>query len=257
MKKAIRKLFVHLFARKLFQSFFKKLHWLSLRGMNYGGGHSPYNSGEMYLLNHIKRKTNKNLTILDIGANTGQYALMANKIFNSTCTIYSFEPAEFTYSLLLKNTKNTDNIVAINKGVGESSGKTQIYYDGKASVQSSLIRDSIQKYSETIELTTIDEFIKENKIDKIDLLKLDVEGYEYKALLGGSESINDINYIQFEFGNKQVLSRNFMIDFITLLDNFKIYRLIQNGFIEINRNPINEIFQTSNYIAINNNIQDF
>ena len=47
---------------------------------------------------------------------------------------------------------------------------------------------------------------------KIDLLKLDVEGYEYKALLGGSKAMNDIDYIQFEFGNKQVSSRNFMIE---------------------------------------------
>ena len=62
--------------------------------------------------------------------------------------------------------------------------------------------------------------------------------------------IDAVDYIQFEFGNKQVDNRNFLIDFIDLLDRFKIYRLVQNGFIPVDKNPIHEIFQTSNYVAI-------
>lgn len=254
MKKRIRKLFVKIFARKSFQPFFKKLHWLSLRGMNYGGGDSPYDSGEIYFLNYIKKRTNKKITVLDVGANIGQYATLANKIFKSDCTIFSFEPTSFSYSLLKKNTKGLNSIITINKGIGEISGKSEIFYNGKASVQSSILQDDFSNHSETIQLTTIDEFCESNQINKIDLLKLDVEGYEYKALLGGIKSLNNINYIQFEFGNKQVLSRNFIIDFIKLLDNFKIYRLVQDGFVEITDKPINEIFQTTNYIAINKNL---
>lgn len=257
-KKAIRRLFIRTFSRKFFQPFFKKLHWVSLRGMNYGGGHSPHDSGEIYLLNYIKKRTNsKTINILDVGANLGQYALLANNIFKTNCIIYSFEPTELAFKKLKKNTISFGNIKPINKGVGDFNGETQIFYDGEASVQSSIVKDDVLKYSETIELVTIDDFCKTNNIQKITILKLDVEGYEYQSLMGASSSINNIDYIQFEFGNKQVSSRHFLSDFITLLDSFKIYRLIQNGLIEIDSNPINEIFQTSNYVAINKKILGF
>ena len=253
-KKKIRSLFIKLFARKLFQPLFKKLHWISLRGMNYGGGYSPYDSGEVFFLNYAKNSINNEIVILDIGANTGQYALLSNDVFKSKCTIYSFEPTKFAYSALKKNTSSYANIITINEGIGEFIGETKIFYDGPGSVHSSIIKDEFLKYSETIKLTTIDAFCKTNHIKKINILKLDVEGYEYLSLKGGINSINNIDFIQFEFGNKQVFCRNFLVDFIELLDNFKIYRLVQDGFIEINRNPINEIFQTSNYVAINKNV---
>lgn len=254
-KKAIRKLFVRTFSRKFFQPFFKKLHWISLRGMNYGGGHSPHDSGEIHLLNYIKKRTNNNpVIILDVGANIGQYALLANDIFKTNCIIHSFEPTELAFKKLKKNTQNFKNINLINKGIGDFNGETKIFYDGKGSVQSSIIEDDFLKYSETIELVTIDDFCKINNIQKITILKLDVEGYEYQSLMGALNSINNIDYIQFEFGNKQVSSRHFLSDFITLLNNFKIHRLIQNGLIEIDSNPINEIFQTSNYVAINKKV---
>tara|TARA_R110002049_G_scaffold3795_5_gene27640 strand:- start:117629 stop:118399 length:771 start_codon:yes stop_codon:yes gene_type:complete len=254
MKKSSRKLFVRFFARKKFQILFKKLHWLSLRGMNYGGGHSPSDSGEIYFLNHIKKSTNAQITIFDVGANIGQYALLANKIFESKCLIYSFEPVKLSYSALIDNIKSHRNIIGIEKGIGELIASSKIFYNGSKSVQSSLIEDEFSKHSEIIELTTIDDFIRENNIKKVNVLKLDVEGYEYKALIGAKNNLNNIDYIQFEFGNKQVTSRNFLIDFIKYLDDFKIYRLIQDGLIEIDTNPINEIFQTSNYVAINKNI---
>jgi FkbM family methyltransferase len=176
---------------------------------------------------------------------------LANKIFNSKCIIYSFEPTEFAHAKLKKNTSNFENIIPINKGVGLTVGEGQIYFNKPGSVLSSMISDGLDKHSESITLTTLDEFCDSNQIKKIHILKLDVEGYEFNCLKGSENILNGIDFIQFEFGNKQVSSRHFLSDFIELLDNFKIFRLVQDGFIEINKDPINEIFQTSNYIAMN------
>lgn len=254
IKKKARNFFIKLFARKLFQPFFKKLHWISLRGMNYGAGYSPYNSGESFFLNHVKNIIKDEVTILDVGANVGKYTLLCNKIFESKCIIYAFEPTVFAYKILKKKTLHLQNIKSYNVGLGESIKTVEIFYDSPGSVQSSIVENITTKFKESINLITIDEFCNTNQIEKIHVLKLDVEGYEYNVLKGGLERIKNVDYIQFEFGNAQVSSRNFLRDFIELLDNFKIYRLIQNGFVEINTNPINEIFQTSNYIAVNKNI---
>ena len=250
MKKKIRNLFIKLFARKAYQPFFKKLHWLALRGMNYGGGYGPHDSGEIFLLKYIQKQTQERAIIFDVGANIGEYALIANDIFKNTSAIHSFEPAAVTFSYLKERTKGVDNIKTMNKGVGDTSSKVTIYYDETGSVQSSLLQEGSLTQSETIELTTIKDYCDQEDIDRITLLKLDVEGYEYNALQGCGNLLDKINYIQFEFGNKQVISRHFLSDFINLLPNFKVYRLVQNGFIEVNENPINEIFQTSNYVAI-------
>lgn len=254
MKKKIRSLFIKLFARRIFQPFFKKLHWLSLRGMNYGGGYGPYDSGEIFLLNYIKNQTFSKVIILDVGANIGSYALLANQIFNSDCTIYSFEPASVTYSYLKERVKNKSNIIPINKGIAEVEEKATIYFDETGSVQSSLVEDTNLKYSETIELTTVNDFCTKQSLEHITLLKLDVEGYEYNALLGCKDWLSNINYIQFEFGNKQVQSRHFLKDFVEILPEFKLYRIVQDGLIEIDKNPINEIFQTSNYVGIHHRV---
>lgn len=256
IKKKIRNLFVKLFARKLFQPFFKKLHWISLRGMNYGGGYSPFDSGELFFLNHVKNKIKDEVTILDVGANIGKYALLCNTIFESRCIIYAFEPTAFAFDTLKKKTINLHNIKSYNVGLGDSIKVVEIFYNSLGSVQSSIVDNVTTKFKESINLTTIDDFCNINQIKKIHILKIDVEGYEYNVLKGGLERINNVDYIQFEFGNKQVSSRNFLEDFINILDNFKIYRLIQDGFVEISNNPINEIFQTSNYIAINKNISN-
>jgi len=105
IKKKARGLFVKIFARTWLQPFFKKLHWISLRGMNYGGGHSPHDSGEIFFLNDVKNRISGPITLFDVGANIGQYALLANKVFNSHCIIYSFEPTNFAYSALKKHTE--------------------------------------------------------------------------------------------------------------------------------------------------------
>ena len=221
-KKDIKKLFIKLFARKVFQSFFKQLHWVALRGMNYGAGYSPYDSGEIFFLHYVKKNSPGSISVLDVGANTGQYSLLCNQIFQKDCRIFSFEPTKHAFKKLEKNTKFSENILLHNFGMGEVIKKSKIYY--------------------------------EHDIRNITILKLDVEGYEYKVLEGAKNSIKNVDYIQFEFGNKQVDSRNFLKDFITFLSDFKIYRLLQDGFIEIDSNPINEIFQTSNYIGINRRI---
>ncbi len=254
LKKNIRGLFIYLFARKTFQPAFKALHWLSLRGMNYGGGYSPYDSGELHVLKILKEFFEGKIILFDVGANVGQYALLANRTLQQKCRIYSFEPTVAAYKLLQKNSAKINNISIFNYGLGNTRKKVFIYSDDPGSVQSSIVEKSNNSSTEVVELTTINEFCKENKITKIDFLKIDVEGYEYEVLLGASDFMDEISFIQFEFGNKQVASRNFLRDFIFLLRNFKIYRILQDGLVRIDENPINEIFQTSNYLAINKNI---
>ncbi len=125
-------------------------------------------------------KLNKNDLVLDIGANQGLFTIFASKIVGSCGKIYSFEPLKTQYELLETNLKINEikNVEIIKKAVGNK--KTNVSFKGMA------------VYNENegnIESTTIDEFVKAKKIQRIDFIKMDAEGYERKILLGGFNSL--------------------------------------------------------------------
>ncbi len=66
-----------------------------------------------------------------------------------------------------------------------------------------------------VKLSTLDSYCKNKNITQIDFLKMDIEGNEYKALLGACEMIENgaINSIQIEFGGCNVDSRTYFKDY--------------------------------------------
>lgn len=251
-KKRIKRIAYRVFARKVLQPFYKKLHWLSLRAMNYGAANNPRYSGELWLLKHLHQRENEPFVIFDVGANMGQYANLANKVFSGSATFYSFEPSLKTYAHLERAMRGHENIHTFNTALGSERGTATIYFEYSGSVQASLHPSGRPEKSEEIEVQCLDDFCEQRNIERIHLLKIDVEGHEWHVLKGGQKMLDHgrIDCIQFEFGNSQVQSRHFLSHFIHLLKNYRVYRLVQNGLVEINDDPINEIFQTSNYVAM-------
>ena len=115
------------------------------------------------------------------------------------------------------------------------------------------------KHIEEIQLRTLDNFCGEMGIHHIDLLKLDVEGYELKVLMGAQHLINSnsIDFIQFEFGGCNIDSRTYFQDFFYLLNpHYKIYRILKDGLAFINNyKETCEIFITTNYLAISRELR--
>jgi FkbM family methyltransferase len=87
---------------------------------------------------------------------------------------------------------------------------------------------------EEIRTITLDEYVSENNINNIDLLKIDVEGHELDVLNGASGCLKDsrIRCIQFEFGGCNIDTRVFFQDFWYLLVekySFSLYRITPLG----------------------------
>lgn len=130
--------------------------------------------------------------LFDIGANLGWYAMnVAHK--RPDCTIHAFEPILQTYNYLKDNISMNkyDNINVYHLGLSDKEGVLKFYFDDELSVNASLSNVSENKNIKEIEcpVKTIDLFVKQQKIDKVDFIKCDVEGAELLVFKGGYELI--------------------------------------------------------------------
>ncbi|MDD5363586.1 MAG: FkbM family methyltransferase [Ignavibacteria bacterium] len=257
MKKLIFNVYRRLFANKLFSGFNRYLYTLSLKGLGVNNYESEYYSGESYFLNRLK--INKNDVIFDVGANVGNYANHIQNLFPES-RIFSFEPHPKIFVTLKDNCKNID---LFNFGFGNEEKELLLYdykEEAEGSEHASLYKDVFDKIykkettSFNIKIRTIDNFVKENNIENITLLKTDTEGNDFAVLQGAKDSINNniIDIIHFEFNSMNTSSRIFFKDFFYYLQNYNMYRLLPKGVIKIdNYEPVyNEIFGYQNIVSI-------
>lgn len=253
-------LYRFLFLRKRFFWFNKLLYKLSLRGIGVLNYETDTLSGEKYFLNLFRH--NISLVVLDIGANIGEYSEKIKQL-NHNANIYAFEPHPKTFILLSKSAEKW-GYVAINVAIGDKIDRLTLYDYAKSngSQHASLYKDVFEDLhqAETIsfevDVLTVDEFVKRTNIAKIDLLKIDVEGNEYKVLLGAKQTIErgNIDLIHFEFNEMNVVSRSFFKDFYDFLDEYEFYRMLPDGLVALKEYDAKnvEIFAYQNIVAVRN-----
>lgn len=262
MKYFLFELYALLFSNPFFYKWNKLLFHLSLRGLGVLNYRKEILIGEKKWL----RKELKGLkegTIIDIGANIGNYTKMVHQTVSSDTKIYCFEPHPVTYKHLELNLNKT-NSKLFNMAVGNHNGSINIYdYKNKdGSTHASLYKDVIEKIhnqeaiSHQIKIITLDDFISENQIEQIDLLKIDTEGNELEVLLGAQKALEDskIKRIQFEFNEMNIISKSTFKEFYDLLSlRFRLYRIMPLGkLLEIEKyKPIlQELYGYQNIVAI-------
>ena len=144
----------------------------------------------------IRQRFGKNSirTVFDVGANRGQFCLHCHEIFEAAA-IYSFEPVTEVFQTLKQETKHIRNISAHNFAFGNEKGSETIFLQEDSKVNS--LHPPVNKKegstgkSQLVQINTIDDFCAENKIKKIDLLKIDAEGYDLHVLKGATRLLSD------------------------------------------------------------------
>lgn len=259
--KIIKKLIYPIYGKRKFQKIFEALNRFSLFGMNIGGGSDPKDSGEKSALNYVNNrfKSLSEIILFDVGANVGHYSIILKELFGEKATIHSFEPSHKTFQKLQLNIGDKTRINLYNFGFGNENAKTVLFSNSDESGLASVYKRKLDHFninmnqSEEIEIKTLDSFCEEHKIERINFLKLDVEGHEKKVLDGASKILKSgaIDFIQFEFGSCNIDSRTYFQDFYYLLnDNYKIYRIVKDGLYQIKQyKEMYEAFTVTNYLA--------
>lgn len=142
--------------------------------------------------------------ILDCGANVGFITHIFNKKF-PTANIHSFEPNPSVFDKLQQQFKNNTSVTAFNKGIGRESGKLVFNVNKNSGTSSFLNPNEYHKQNfakeieqKEVEVVSIGDYIRLNNIDMIDILKLDIEGFELEALKGIPNIENKVNIIYTE-----------------------------------------------------------
>lgn len=249
-----------LLGNRLLQKFWWKLYRLAVKGMNYDRGHVPSANGEEFALRYVLHffKQENQVVLFDIGANRGQYLTMAAGVGDKRLSVYCFEPQVSAFSRLKEISSNFKNVTIENIGFGLEAGKVVLYKNSEASEMASVYPANYSQYNvqllikEEIRLDTLDNYCHLHQIDRINFLKIDVEGHEIAVLKGGNIMIGSgkVDFIQFEFGLAAIESRIFLKDFFAILPDYDIYRILPNGLSKIEYSEYAELFLTTNYLAV-------
>jgi FkbM family methyltransferase len=132
--------------------------------------------------------------IFDIGANTGIYSLIAKSV-RPQAKVYAVEPIKRVFVKLLENNKlNNYDINCLEFGASNEDGVATIYdFPGEHSYSSTFHREIFQDdglVQIQVAVKKLKTFIEEEKVEKIDLMKIDVEGHETEVLEGFGEFLD-------------------------------------------------------------------
>lgn len=133
--------------------------------------------------------------IFDLGANTGIYSLIG-KCVNPKADVYAFEPVSRVFAKLKENIAlNKYDIIPVEKAVSNADGVATIYdtsseHTYSVTVNKNLHSKEVNVVEAKIETITLDSFIRQNNIKRIDLIKIDVETHEPEVIEGFSEYLS-------------------------------------------------------------------
>lgn len=150
---------------------------------------------ELYIARKLIRKGD---VVFDIGANIGQFTILFSSLVGKQGSVHAFEPVDKTYSKLLKNLESwklRENVKDGQIALSDKNSEAVIYTPIGDLTQSSLMQhadstswiEGMKKEKiehQKVKLMTIDSYMAENSIKRVNYIKCDVEGSEFSVMKG-------------------------------------------------------------------------
>ena len=148
----------------------------------------------------LRRTLSPGDVAVDVGANIGIYTQLLSRWVGPTGLVHSFEPSPENFGRLQSATRKLANVRLSQSAVGESSRRTALYVSDKLNVDHRAYRpEGDSRPTVPIEMIALDDYFKTG--ERVDLIKMDIQGYELHALRGASRVLADNPTIKllFEF----------------------------------------------------------
>lgn len=148
------------------------------------------NIREVLATNEIKKVLSQGDNILEIGANIGYFVILEAKIIGKKGKIYALEPEKSNFQLLKKNVRLNhleDRVKTERLAIGDKVRKEKLYTAVSCNLHTLECANKNNGADfQIIDTTTIDEYIKDKRIDYI---RMDIEGWEYRAIKGMEKTL--------------------------------------------------------------------
>jgi FkbM family methyltransferase len=164
------------------------------------------------MLKRLSKQGLKPQTIIDVGANIGQFAIASSSIYPQAI-IYSFEPNPGCVAKMKRNVSHKKNINIFAMGLGDHDAMFDLHINSHSHSSSFLalsdnhkqvFPDAVEKRRISVNVKTLDHIFQDIQLTPPILLKLDVQGFEAAVLAGASETLQKVDYILVETSFKEL-----------------------------------------------------
>jgi FkbM family methyltransferase len=261
--KAVTKLYVFCFGRPGGDYLNRIVLGTALRAMGFNNYRNFSESGEKKFVDCLAKT--KPLLCLDIGANVGRYSQLLLR--NTASTVFAFEPlASACLALEEIRAEFPDRLRIYNIGVGGQDSEMPIFFGNERDElatfspeigQAISLSNGLEMSRSFVPVRRLDNFLKEFKkvSQRIDLIKIDVEGYEFEVLNGAMETIHKLQpkFIQIEYNFHQLIRGKSLFAIGQLLPGYRVFQMLPHGRRLIERkisDPITNVFIFSNFVFV-------
>jgi FkbM family methyltransferase len=200
------------------------------------GNYDPASNGEAWLLQRLAELSPQ--IFFDVGANRGEYSRLALKA-SSQARVFAFKPIPPVFEELRSVLALEPRAELHQLALADQPGELTFWLDSQNTGNTTAVdgvQDSIHGVKSPQKVNAhaqrLDLFCAEKMIEKIDLLKIDVEGFESRVLQGGGKLLQDgsISCIQIEYGKANLFSRYFIHDYMRDYgENYVVGKLFPKG----------------------------
>lgn len=203
-------------------------------------------------ISYLQKNLSPEDVVIEVGANIGAHSLTISKIIGPNGHLHAIEPTDFAYNKLSAN-------FILNPNLATNTSLHKKYVSNKELAEVSKIRSSWQidktpKSEEAmdedlnVEIITLDEFFKD--LDRLDFIKIDIDGFDYKALSGGEYLIKKFRPKVFiELGEYHLnLNGDSCEDILDFLNSYNYLGELETGEAIVSADQVKEILKKQSHI---------
>ena len=222
-------------------------------------GDMRYN-GELFF---VKTQLEDCRVVFDVGANEGKWTEEVLRM-KSNLEVHCFEPSPSIFARLQQRLR-FPNVHLVQKGLSADEEERAFFpeeisvYQGFGVGHTTTTRTGV--VTETVSLTTLSNYIKENNVQRVDLMKLDVEGHELQVLRGGLTDFKTgrIKRLYFEYHGTFIKSGIFLRDIFMLFEglDYRFYKLMPDHLQRVEAYDYRlENFQFKHFAVIHSSVPE-
>lgn len=211
----------------------------------------------------------RGLMVVDGGAHLGAYlsaVLQEARTSRLPVVVHAFEPIRDAFLQLSGGDPGRENVILNNNALSDTDGRATMFLQRNASSQASLYQRDAHltgdnmRLTETVALIRLDSYFSAAGVKHVHLLKLDVEGAEFRALTGLGEYLDPefLDFVQFEYGGANLDARIPLKAFFELFEarGFVVARLLPAGLQVRTYRSWMDNYAYANYVAISRPIYE-